>query len=155
MVSKLKAALDARTDPDFLIMARTDALTVNGIDDAIERANLYREAGADMIFVEAVETTAQMQRVLAEISAPQLANLIPGGRTPNLTAKELEQIGYSIVAYPTVNTYAIAKITTELFEEIYRTGACAGFMDRMMHFDEFNVLVGLPGIREAEKNYRQ
>src|SRR5512136_2915204 len=91
MVAKIKAALDARSDPDLIVMARTDALAVNGLEDAINRANLYREAGADLIFVEAPETVKQMRRITMEVKAPTSVNMIPGGMTPLLTAKELQE----------------------------------------------------------------
>jgi len=153
MVSKLRAALDARLDPDLVIMARTDALAVNGIEDAIHRANLYREAGADLIFVEAPESVEQMKRIIREVDSPHMVNMLPGGRTPTLTAKELEAIGYSVVAYATACTYVVALAARELFETLKRTGATAGLEDRMMAFDEFNRLVGLDEIRKMEDGY--
>jgi 2-methylisocitrate lyase-like PEP mutase family enzyme len=153
MVSKIKAALDARQDPDFIIMARTDAIAVNGIDDAIQRANLYRDAGADLIFVEAPESVEQMRRIIREVDAHHMVNMLPGGRTPLLNARELQEIGYSAVAYATACTYTIAKAVRELFESLHKTGTTAGFEDRMMSFDEFNRLVGLERIREQEEAF--
>jgi len=153
MAAKLEAALDTRTDPDFVIMARTDALAVNGIDDAIFRANLYREVGADAIFVEAPTSVEQMRRIRAEVDAPQLANMIPGGKTPLLSAEQLQEIGFAAVAYPTACTYAVAKAARELFRELGRSGTLAGMEDRMIPFDEFNELVGLEGVRERERRY--
>ena len=153
MVSKIKAALDARQDPDFIIMARTDAIAVNGIDDAIQRANLCRDVGADLIFVEAPESVEQMRRIIREVDAYHLVNMLPGGRTPLLNARELQEIGYSAVAYATACTYTIAKAIKELFESIHKTGTTAGFEDRMMRFDEFNRLVGLEQIREQEEAF--
>jgi methylisocitrate lyase len=93
MVAKVRAALDTRSDPDFIIMARTDAIAVNGIDDAIARAKQYRNAGADAIFVEAPESVGQMRRITAGIDAPLMANMIPGGKTPVLPARELQELG--------------------------------------------------------------
>ena len=153
MVSKIKAALDARQDPDFIIMARTDAIAVNGIDDAIQRANLYNDAGADLIFVEAPESVEQMRRIIREVDAHHMVNMLPGGRTPLLNARELQEIGYSAVAYATACTYTIAKAVRELFESLHKTGTTAGFEDRMMSFDEFNRLVGLEHIREQEEAF--
>jgi len=153
MVAKLEAALDARSDNDFVIMARTDAIAVNGIDDAIERANIYQESGVDIIFVEAPESIEQMRRITTEIKAPTLANMIPGGKTPILSAKELQELGYAAVAYPTACTYTIAKAVKDLFEELHRTGTIASFDGRMLNFEQFNQLVGLPEIRETEKKY--
>jgi 2-methylisocitrate lyase-like PEP mutase family enzyme len=153
MVAKLRAAQDARSDPDFVIMARTDALAVNGIDDAICRANLYRKAGADLIFVEAPESVEQMRRIISEVRALHMANMLPGGRTPMLKAKELQEIGYSVVAYATACTYTVARAVRDLFETLRSTGTTAGFEDRMIVFDEFNRLVGLEEIRKMEDEY--
>ena len=100
MVAKVKAAVDARVDDDFVIMARTDALAVNGLEDAIERGNRYRMAGADLIFVEAPTSVDQMRAITSGIEAPTLANNIEGGRSPVLSARELQNIGYSAVVFP-------------------------------------------------------
>ena len=100
MVAKIKAALDARKDSDLVITARTDALAVLGVDEAIERGNLYREAGADVIFVEAPRSVEEMRRINREVAAPTLANNVEGGKTPFLPAKDLEAIGYNLVIYP-------------------------------------------------------
>ena len=153
MVAKIKAALDARSDPDLVVMARTDALAVNGLEDAINRANLYREAGADLIFVEAPETVKQMRRITMEVKAPAFINMIPGGRTPLLSAKELQDIGYAVVAYATACTFTIARAVMDLFETLYHTGTTFGIEDSMMGFNEFNQLVGLDEVREMEDMY--
>ena len=153
MVAKLKAALDARADPDLMIMARTDALGVHGFANAIERACLYRDTGADLIFVEAVENVDQMRKAIAEVKAPHMANMVPGGKTPALTAKALQDIGYAIVAFATANTYVIAKAVTDLFTTLHATGTTAGMEGRMIEFEEFNRLVGLPEIRAAESRF--
>jgi len=116
MVAKISAALDARSDPDMVIMARTDALAINGLEDAICRGNLYAEAGADLIFVEAPESVDQMRRITREVEAPNMINMIPGGRTPLLPARELQEIGYSVVSYATACTYTIAIAVEYLFE---------------------------------------
>lgn len=153
MAAKIRAALDARSDPDFVIMARTDALAVNGIEDAISRAQLYRDAGADLIFVEAPESIDQMRRIIREVDAPHMVNMLPGGRTPMLTAMELQDIGYSVVAYATTCTYTIARAVKDIFEILKRNGTTAGYEGRMMKFDEFNKLVGLDEIRAIENAY--
>ena len=100
MLAKLKAALDARSDPDMVIMARTDALAVEGYDAAIERALAFVETGADMVFVEAPERVEDMERMNRAIGAPTLANMIPGGRTPLMKASRLQGLGFAAVAYP-------------------------------------------------------
>ncbi len=153
MVAKIRACLDARRDDDLFIVARTDALSVNGMGEAIDRANLYREAGADMTFVEAVETVDQMRTVIRETDGPHMANMIPGGKTPILTADELRKIGYKVIAYPTVNTYAVAKATLELFDHLLVDRSIEGYKDHLMDFDEFNDLLGLEEIRGRERGY--
>lgn len=152
-IGKLQSALDARQDPDLIIMARTDALAVNGIDDAIERGQLYREAGADMIFVEAPRNVAEMRRICREIEGPKMANNIEGGLTPFLPAPELGKMGYAMVAFVLGVTFAIARAVTELMQTLKRDGTTARFRNRMVTFDEFNELVGLAELRkrEAEK----
>lgn len=153
MVAKVKAALDARRDPDLVIMARTDALTVTGLDDAIARAQLYREAGADLIFVESPRGVAEMRRICREIDAPLMANNVEAGLTPILSAAELQKIGYAVVAFPVAATYAAARTLSELYAALRKDGTTAAYRRRMMTFDEFNALVGLPELRrqEAEK----
>ncbi|HNY88537.1 MAG TPA: oxaloacetate decarboxylase [Methanoregulaceae archaeon] len=153
MVAKIRAAVATRKDPDLVIMARTDAIAIEGIDEAIQRANRYHDAGADLLFVEAPESVEQMRRICAEVKGPVFANNLPGGKSPYLPAKELEDIGYAVVADATSCTYVIAKAVRELFTEISGRGSSAGLTDRMILFDEFNRLVGLQEIREAEKFY--
>ena len=155
MIAKVKAATDVRIDDDFVIMARTDALAVNGLEDAVERANLFREAGADLIFVEAPSTVEQMRVINARVDAPTLANNIEGGKSPLLSAAELEEIGYNTVVFPVATTYAVAKAVGDLMAEIAATGTTAGFSNRMVSFDEFNRLIGLDRLRSLERSYFQ
>jgi methylisocitrate lyase len=153
MVAKLKAAVDARMDQDFVIMARTDALGVNGIDDAIERANRYRSAGADLIFVEAPTTREQMLRINREINAPTKVIQLEGGKTPMMTVKELEEIGYNVVVYPISALYAAAWAVKQAMDELMAKGTTAGCMDRMIHFHEFNELMDLSNLRKKENSF--
>lgn len=151
MVAKLMAALDAREDPDLVIMARTDALAVNGIDDAIERAQVYREVGADLIFVEAPRTIEQMQRICSEIEAPCMANNIEGGLTPVLSAADLQTIGYAVVVFPCAISYAIANAAQRLYSTLAAHGDSRAMAHDMLDFDRFNELVGLPELRDQEQ----
>jgi 2,3-dimethylmalate lyase len=153
MITKIKAAVDARTDGDLMIMARTDALAVSGIDDAIERGNRYAEAGADIIFIEAPPSVKEMRRICKEVKAPMLANLVEGGKTPILTAQELQEIGYSIVAFPLSTLYAAAYGVRLAMDALFKTGTTAGCMDRMIPFADFNHLVGLEKVRATETHY--
>jgi 2-methylisocitrate lyase-like PEP mutase family enzyme len=134
-------------------MARTDALAVNGIDDAIARAGSYLDAGADFLFVEAPENMDQMRRITREIDAPNLANMLPGGKTPLLTVKELQDIGFAAVAFPTVCTHTIARAVMDVLRDLRSGGTIAGMEERMLSFDEFGKLVGLDRIRNEEQEY--
>lgn len=153
MVGKIEAAKAARKDPDFVIIARTDARTVHGIDEAIKRAKAYEAAGADVIFVESVENEEEMKRVHSEIKVPTLANMVEGGRTPLLTNKKLEEIGYSLVIYPTASTYVAAKAMFDLMEALKVNGTTAKSIDKMITFPDFNDLVGLGEFAELENKY--
>jgi carboxyvinyl-carboxyphosphonate phosphorylmutase len=153
MVAKIKAAVDARVDEDLVIMARTDAIAVSGIDEAIERGNRYAEAGADLIFVEAPTSKEEMMRINREINAPMNAIQIEGGKTPLLTVKELEDLGFNVVVYPNVTVYATAWALRELWEGLKKNGNTKHWQDNIIPFDEFNTLVGLDKIRELESYY--
>ena len=154
-LAKIKAALDAREDPDFVIMARTDALAVNGVDDAIARAQLACDAGADLLFVEAPTTAGEMRRICAEVPGPCLANNVETGLSPLLPAAELQAIGYAAVVFPVAATYAVAHALAELFATIRRTGTTAEFLPRLLEFDAFNDLVGLPAQRQREATLQE
>lgn len=119
---KIRAAAENRTDPDFVIIARTDARAVNGIDDAIERGLLYREAGADVIFVEAPTSREEIERVAREIKAPLLSNQVPGGKTPGLTVSELEKLGYKMVIFPVVGLMAATLAIEKALAQLKETG---------------------------------
>ncbi len=153
MVAKIKAAVAARQDPDLVIMARTDALAVHGFDDAIRRGKAYAEAGADMIFVEAVTSEEQMRTVNREILKPTLANMIEGGKTPLKTPQELQDLGYAVVVHPCSLTYAVAGAAMRCMTELATHGTTAGCRESMMDFDEFFRFIGAPEIREREKRF--
>lgn len=153
MVAKIKAAVDARTDQDLTILARTDAIAVKGLAEAVERAHRCVEAGADWVFLEAPESLEQMRQIPALVSVPTLANMIPGGKTPILPASELESVGFAAVIFPNVFTYAYARLATDIAAELLRTGTTTPFHDRMIEFEAFNDLVGLTRIRDSEQRY--
>jgi carboxyvinyl-carboxyphosphonate phosphorylmutase len=153
MIPKIKAAVDSREDPDFIIMARTDALAIYGVDEAINRANQYREAGADLLFVEAPTSKEELIKINSEVDAPLMAIQGEGGKTPMFTAKELEKMGYNVVVYPGSALYAAAWAVRSVMEELMTTGTTKGFMDRMITFSDFNQLIGLDEIREKESHY--
>ena len=109
MAAKMKAATDARLDHDLVIMARIDSLAIHGLNEAIDRGNICREAGADMIFIEAIETVEQMKQIRKEIQGPLMASIINGGETPILTPKQLQDLGYNVVVYPAACAQIITK----------------------------------------------
>ncbi|WP_374650960.1 oxaloacetate decarboxylase [Dongia sp.] len=151
MVAKVKAATDARTDRDLVIMARTDARAIEGLEAAIERAQIYREAGADLIFVEAPLTADEMARICSEIPAPCMANNVEGGKTPLLGAAQLEDIGYACVAFPVAATYAIAHTLRRLYTNLRESGDTSALQAEMLNFATFHDIVRLPALREMER----
>lgn len=151
MIAKLKAATDARVDQDLVIMARTDARAIEGLEAAIERGQIYREAGADLIFVEAPLTVDEMARICSEIPAPCMANHVEGGKTPLLPAAQLEDIGYACVAYPVAATYAVAHHLRHLYTALRESGDTASLRGDMTSFGGFHDIVRLPALREMER----
>ena len=154
-IAKIKSALDARSDPDLVIMARSDALAPHGLDEAIDRLHLAREAGADMLFIDALESVEQMRRFCREAQAPTLANMIEGGKSPALTTAELQEIGFSAVVCALAPTYAIAQTLQQLYATLARDGTTAAFRNRMLSFDQFNDLIGLQGVRGRENELKE
>lgn len=153
MVGKIKAAVDARRDQDFMIMARTDARTVLGIEEALERGLAYQEAGADIIFIESPESEEEMKMINETISVYTLANMVEGGRTPLLLNEQLEKLGFNLVIYPTASTYVTTKAMMVLMERLEEEGTTANMISDMVSFSEFNDLIGLTKIRELEAKY--
>jgi 2-methylisocitrate lyase-like PEP mutase family enzyme len=143
MILKVKAAVQARRDPETMIVARTDALQVTGLDDAIDRCNAYAEAGADVVFVDAPRTKDELQEIVQRIDAPSLANMSETGRTPPMTAAELEAIGYKIVIFPSTQTWLFAKLYAELVAQVVEHGTTQGMTDQFMAFDDVNALLGI------------
>lgn len=153
MIGKIKAAVDTRVNPDFMIIARTDARTNHGIEAAIERGLAFREAGADIVFIESPETREEMQLINEKVPGLTLANMVEGGRTPLLKNEELEALGYNLVIYPTASTYVVTKAMIDLWEGLKRDGTTATMIDQMIPFPRFNDLIGLGEIREIESSY--
>jgi methylisocitrate lyase len=154
MVQKLRAAVDARQDKDFVIIARTDARGLVGLDEAIRRAQMYVDAGADVIFVEAPESREELARIAKEVKAPLLANMIEHGRTPLLRAAELEELRYKIVIFPLAMLYASAKAVMHCAKVLREQGTTESVIANMLAFHEFNDMIGLPKYKELEARYR-
>ena len=155
MVGKIKAALDARVSSDTLIIARTDAVAVEGFDPALERAEQYLEAGADVLFIEAVKSEEQMREVNARFKSrlPLLANMVEGGQTPIKSAADLEAIGYRIAIFPGGTARAVAHTLQAYYGSLQQHGTTAPFRDRMLDFDQLNGLIGTPELLAKGKRY--
>ncbi len=152
MVSKLKTAVEARRNPDFLIIARTDAIATHGFDHAIERAHLYAEAGADIIFVEAPKTKNQMKKIPKLFNKkPLLINMSP--RTPNLPVEELKEMGYAIAIFPGVCLAAAILACREDVRLLKETGRQREFKEVLQSFAELNEFLGVPYYNELEKKF--
>lgn len=150
---KLQAALDARKSKDFIIVARTDARAVEGLDKAIERGLYYKDIGADVIFVEAPKTIKEMKKIGKSIKAPLVANMIEGGATPISSASALSKMGFKIVLYPLSVLFANTFASLQILKELKRSGTTTKLNKNLVSFDEFNNIVELAEFRKLEKRY--
>jgi methylisocitrate lyase len=155
MEQKLRAAVDARTDDDFVLIARTDARTVEGFDAAIERSNRYIAAGADVIFFEAPESREEVEAAAEQIDAPLLANMTEGGKTPMIGADELESLGFDIVIFPATGFKAMLKTLQDVYGEIVETGTQVDIMDKLVTWEGRNEVTGLDEIMQLEERYAE
>jgi 2-methylisocitrate lyase-like PEP mutase family enzyme len=155
MVGKIKAALDARASSDTLIIARTDAVAVEGFEPALERAEKFLEAGADVLFIEAVRDEVQMREVNARFKGrvPLLANMVEGGQTPIKSANDLEAIGYRIAIFPGGTARAVAHTLQSYYGSLKQHGTTAPYRDRMLDFDQLNAVIGTPGLLALGQRY--
>jgi 2-methylisocitrate lyase-like PEP mutase family enzyme len=143
MVIKVRAAVAARRSDETLIIARSDALQVHGLDDAIDRCNAYADAGADLIFVDAPPTVEAYAAIGERCSAAGVANMSETGRSPSIATSELEEMGYKLVIFPSTQTWLFAKAYEELCEVVLRDRTTAALADRFTSFDDVNALLGL------------
>jgi len=150
---KLSAAIDARENKDFIIVARTDARATEGLDDAIQRGIQNKKTGADAIFVEAPRSLDEMKKIGKEINAPLVANMIEGGATPLSSAEILNKMGFKIILYPLSVLYANTFATINILKELKKTGSTSKYKQKVVNFDQFNDLVELPKFKEMEKKY--
>ena len=157
MCGKLRAALDARRARATLIIARTDAIAVEGFDRAIERAVMYGESGADMLFVEAPKTRDDLARMAGALSgsAPLMANMVEGGKTPPLSAAELEAIGFALVIFPGGIVRAFGHLASEYYASLAKHGSSEPFRSRMLDFAGLNDLIGTPELLAPGKRYEE
>ena len=153
MVQKLRAARDALADPDLLLIARTDALAVEGFDSAIERAHAYEAAGADVIFVEAPTTEAEIEAIAKRVTAPKLINMFQGGKTPLVPLAKLREWGYRIVIIPSDLQRAAIRAMEDTLGAIARDGNSAAVADRMASFKEREGAVDTSAWLELDRRY--
>ena len=154
-VQKLRAAVEARADADFFIVARTDAREATGsLADAISRARAYKETGVDALFVEAPQSLEELREVSRELTPPFVANMLEGGVTPILNGDVLRELGFKIAVFPLTGLFAAARAQTEVFEHLRANGTTRDLLDRLLTFHEMNSLVGLDRHDELDKRYR-
>ncbi|HEY1269830.1 MAG TPA: isocitrate lyase/phosphoenolpyruvate mutase family protein [Candidatus Binatia bacterium] len=154
MEAKIRAALQARGDPDFIVIARTDARAVHGIDDAIARARAFAKLGADAAFVEAAESENELEKIARELKdVPLIVNMTRGGKTPLLPAKRLEAMGYRVAIYPSDTQRAAMKAMQETLAVLKRDGSTDAMDDKMVSFRERDRIAGLEEWEKIEKDY--
>ena len=155
MCGKIRAAVDARQSRETLVIARTDAIAVEGFERAIERAAVYREAGADMLFVEAPKTRDDLARMVSALGtdAPLMVNMVEGGKTPPLPAAELEALGFALVIFPGGIVRALARTASDYYGSLATHGTTEPFRGRMLDFDGLNTLIGTPEMVALGKRY--
>ncbi len=156
MTAKIRAAYDAKMeeDPDFILGARTDAIAVSGFSEAIERANAYREAGADFIFLDAPVTEEQVREIPKLVKAPVMLNLIEGGKTPLFSFQEVEEMGYKILAIPLTALYSGTKAALDALKSLKDRGSLGMNREKMLTFSEFSEIVGVSEVFKKAKKYK-
>jgi methylisocitrate lyase len=152
---KLQAALDARSNKDFIIVARTDARAIEGLDKAIERGLYYKKIGADAIFIEAPKTIQEMKIIGKSINAPLVANMIEGGATPIISKSKLHKMGFKIVLYPLSVLFSNTYSTLKLLQELKKSGTTKKLSKQIVNFNQFNDIVELSKYRKLEQKYKK
>ena len=143
MVIKLRAAVEARTDEDFVLIARTDALAVTGLDDTLRRCHAYIEAGADVLFVEALRNREEIERIVREVHVPLLYNFVEHGKSPLLPVDELQRLGFKVVIFPGSIMLAVLPLVRQILAEIRQRGTTEALLDRMTDVVELFETMGL------------
>lgn len=150
---KIRAAVEARGSSELVIIGRTDARAVNGLEDAIRRGRIYYESGADVVFIEAPQSVEELREIAAAFpDAPLFANMVEGGRTPLLSAAELGELGFKIVVFPLSGLFSATKAMERCLAYLRKNGSTFGYAD-MLTFREFEAVVDVPGYRALEKKF--
>lgn len=142
-IKKLRAAVEAKGDNDFFIVARTDSRQALGLGEAINRGVAFKAAGADAVFIEAPESKEEMREISKQVAGPLVANMLERGVTPLMGPKELKELGFDLIVWPLAPLYSVAKSLTDVYTTLRRDGSTLGILDRLMAFDDFNGIVGL------------
>ena len=153
-LKKLRAAIEARNDHDFYIVARTDARQALGLAEAITRGIAFKETGADAVFVEAPESKEEMKEIASHVPGPLVANMLERGVTPLMDPQELKDLGFDLIVWPLAPLYSIAKSLTDIYSTLRREGSTTKMLDRLMPFDEFNEIVGLEEKYSLDQRYQ-
>jgi len=153
-LKKLRAAVEAKAEQDFFIVARTDSRQALGLDEAIKRGVAFKEAGADAVFIEAPETKNEMAEISRHVPGPLVANMLERGVTPLMGPKELKDLGFELIVWPLAPLYSVAKSLTEVYSTLRRDGSTLAILDRLMPFNEFNDIVGLDEKYALDAKYR-
>ena len=153
MATRIAVAAEARRDPNLLVVARTDARTAHGLDEALARAAAYAAAGADVLFVESPESEDEMARIAARAAKPLLANMVEGGRTPILPRARLEALGYAVAIFPVTGLLAAAAALEAAYGALRREGSSAGLAAPLRDFGAFNEAMGFGAVREFERRW--
>ena len=153
-LKKLHAAMEARSNHDFYIVARTDSRQALGLSEAITRGIAFKEAGADAVFVEAPETKEEMMEIARHVPGPLVANMLERGVTPLMGPQELRELGFDLIVWPLAPLYSVAKSLTEVYSTLRRDGSTVKVLDRLMPFDDFNEIVGLEQKYSLDQRYK-
>ena len=153
-LKKLRAAIEARSDHDFYIVARTDSRQALGLTEAITRGIAFKQAGADAVFVEAPESKEEMKEIARHVPGPLVANMLERGVTPLMGPQELHELGFDLIVWPLAPLYSVAKSLTEVYSTLRGDGSTTKILDRLMPFDEFNEIVGLKEKYSLDEKYR-
>jgi methylisocitrate lyase len=153
-VKKLKAAVEAKGDNDFYIVARTDSRQALGLDEAIKRGQAFKAAGADAVFIEAPESKQEMKEISRQVPGPLVANMLERGVTPLMGPKELKELGFDLIVWPLAPLYSVAKSLTDVYTTLRRDGSTIAILDQLMPFNDFNGIVGLNEKYALDEKYK-
>ena len=153
-LKKLRAAVEAKAEQDFFIVARTDSRQALGLNEAIKRGIAFKEAGADAVFIEAPESKDEMAEISRHVPGPLVANMLERGVTPLMGPKELKELGFALIVWPLAPLYSVAQSLTDVYSTLRRDGSTLAILDRLMPFNEFNDIVGLDEKYALDAKYR-